>query len=190
MTLIMALSLFSTLAIGMMPAYLSAKPQKLPSDGRSCSAEKETGLAILSTILGALLPMVVSILLGFVAAWRHDFGSKDASTLNRMVLQYAVPLTLFTGTVMTSRKAFSQDLPLVITLCVGITGFYCVVFLFSRLVLHMQVSSSALSALTASAPAVPFARAVKTRMFHAKIALYRMPLLQSAGSSNCASQAE
>src|SRR5580700_5762671 len=68
MTLIMALSLFSTLAIGMMPAYLSAKPQKLPSDGRSCSAEKETGLAILSTILGALLPMVVSILLGFVAA--------------------------------------------------------------------------------------------------------------------------
>ena len=87
MTLIMALSLFSTLAIGMMPAYLSAKPQKLPSDGRSCSAEKETGLAILSTILGALLPMVVSILLGFVAAWRHDFGSKDASTLNRMVLQ-------------------------------------------------------------------------------------------------------
>jgi hypothetical protein len=100
--------------------------------------------------------MVVSILLGFVAAWRHDFGSKDASTLNRMVLQYAVPLTLFTGTVMTSRKAFSQDLPLVITLCVGITGFYCVVFLFSRLVLHMQVSSSALSALTASAPAVPF----------------------------------
>jgi malonate transporter and related proteins len=102
-------------------------------------------LDILGTILGALLPMVVSILLGFVAAWRHDFGSEDASTLNRMVLQYAVPLTLFTGTVMTSRKALSQDLPLVITLCVGIIGFYYVVFLFSRLVLHMQVSSSALA---------------------------------------------
>jgi len=26
----------------------------------------------------------------------------------------------------------------------------------------------------------------KLRMFHAKIALHRMPLLQSAGSSNCA----
>src|SRR6202035_4390274 len=32
--------------------------------------------------------------------------------------------------------------------------------------------------------------AVKTRMFHAKIALHRMPLLQSFGSSNCARQAE
>jgi len=32
--------------------------------------------------------------------------------------------------------------------------------------------------------------AVKTRMFHAKIALHRMPFLQSVGSSNCARQAE
>jgi malonate transporter len=93
---------------------------------------------MLDTILSALLPMVVTFLLGFVAAWRHDFGSKDASTLNRMVLQYAVPLALFAGTVMTSRKALSQDLPLVITLCVGIIGFYCVVFLFFRLVVSIE----------------------------------------------------
>jgi RNA polymerase sigma-70 factor (ECF subfamily) len=32
--------------------------------------------------------------------------------------------------------------------------------------------------------------AVKARMFHAKIALHRMPSLQSVGSSNCARQAE
>jgi RNA polymerase sigma-70 factor (ECF subfamily) len=32
--------------------------------------------------------------------------------------------------------------------------------------------------------------AVKTRMFHARIKLHRMPLLQSVGSSNCARQAE
>jgi RNA polymerase sigma-70 factor (ECF subfamily) len=32
--------------------------------------------------------------------------------------------------------------------------------------------------------------AVKTRMFHAKITLHRMPLLQSVGSFNCARQAE
>jgi malonate transporter and related proteins len=60
--------------------------------------------------------MVVTFVLGFVAAWRHDFRSKDASTLNRMVLQYAVPLALFAGTVMTSRAALSRDIPLVITL--------------------------------------------------------------------------
>src|SRR5271168_4614081 len=100
--------------------------------------------------------MVVTFLLGFVAARRHDFGSKDAPTLNRMVLQYAVPLALFAGTVTTSRAALSKDIPLVIALCAGIIGFYGVVFLFSRIVLRMQVSMSALAALTASAPAVPF----------------------------------
>src|ERR1700729_4166898 len=100
--------------------------------------------------------MVVTFLLGFVAARRHDFGSQDAPTLNRMVLQYAVPLALFAGTVTTSRAALSKDIPLVIALCAGIIGFYGVVFLFSRMVLRMQVSMSALAALTASAPAVPF----------------------------------
>jgi len=31
---------------------------------------------MLNTIVGALLPMIVTFLLGYVAAWRHDFGSK------------------------------------------------------------------------------------------------------------------
>ena len=111
---------------------------------------------MLNIILSALLPMVVTFLLGFVAAWRHDFGSKDAPTLNRMVLVYAVPLALFAGTVTTSRAALGQDIPLVIALCVAIIGLYGVVFLFSHFVLRMQVGMSALAALTASAPAVPF----------------------------------
>jgi malonate transporter and related proteins len=111
---------------------------------------------MIDTILSALLPMVITFLLGFVAAWRHDFESKDASTLDRMVLLYAAPLALFAGTVTTSPRALSQDIPMVIALCVAIIGLYGVVFLLFRIVLHMEVSTCALAALTASAPAVPF----------------------------------
>jgi malonate transporter len=111
---------------------------------------------MLDTILGALLPMVVTFLLGFVAAWRRDFGPNDASILNRMVLVYAVPLALFAGTVSTTRAELSQDMPLLIALCVAIVGLFGVVFLLSRFVFRAQVSTSALAALTASAPAVPF----------------------------------
>src|SRR6202051_3695984 len=107
---------------------------------------------MLATVLGAVLPMVVTVLLGFVAAWHHDFGPKDAPILNRMVLVYAVPLALFAGTVTTSRAQLSQDIPLVIALCVSIIALYGVVFLFSHFVLRMQVGVSALAALTASAP--------------------------------------
>jgi hypothetical protein len=33
---------------------------------------------MLNTIFGALLPMVVTFLHGFKAAWRHDLGRNDA----------------------------------------------------------------------------------------------------------------
>jgi hypothetical protein len=111
---------------------------------------------MLDTILGALLPMGVTFLLGYVAAWRRDFGPRDAAILNRMVLLYAVPLALFAGTVSTPRDELSQDIPLVIALCVAIVALYGVVFLLSRIAFRIQAGASALAALTASAPAVPF----------------------------------
>ena len=111
---------------------------------------------MLATVLGAVLPMVVTLLLGFVAAWHHDFGSKDAPILNRMVLVYAVPLALFAGTVTTSRAQLSQDIPLVIALCVSIIGLYGAVLLLCRWTLRLPTNISALAALAAAAPAVPF----------------------------------
>jgi malonate transporter and related proteins len=111
---------------------------------------------MLDTVLGALLPMVVTFLLGFVAAWRRDFGPKDAAILNRMVLLYAVPLMLFAGTVSTPRAELSRDIPLLIALCVAIVGLYGVVLLLSRVAFRQRMGTSALAALTASAPAVPF----------------------------------
>jgi malonate transporter and related proteins len=111
---------------------------------------------MLETILGALLPMVVTFLLGFVAARRGGFGPKDAAILNRMVLLYAVPLLLFAGTVGTPRAELSQDLPLLIALGVAIVGLYGAVLLLSRFAFRRRLSTSALAALTASGPAVPF----------------------------------
>jgi malonate transporter and related proteins len=111
---------------------------------------------MLSTVLAALLPIVVTMLLGFIAAWHHDFNEKQASTLNRMVLLYAVPMGLFAGTVSTRRDALSQDTPLVVALCAAIIGVYAVVFLVSHFALRATISVSALAALAVSAPAVPF----------------------------------
>jgi malonate transporter len=111
---------------------------------------------MLSTVLGALLPIVVTMLLGFIAAWHHDFNEKQAATLNRMVLLYAVPMGLFAGTVSTRREVLSQDLPLVISLSAAIVGAYTVVFIVSYFALRATISVSALAALAVSAPAVPF----------------------------------
>ena len=67
-----------------------------------------------TTILSTLLPVIITLLLGFVAAWRRDFDSRDAGILNRMVLMAAVPLAVFVGTVSTSRADLAQSIPLVV----------------------------------------------------------------------------
>jgi malonate transporter and related proteins len=111
---------------------------------------------MVETILSALAPIVFTLLLGFVAAWRHDFGPKEASVLNRMVLLYAVPLALFVGTVGTRRADLVQDIALVVAIFAAIVGLYALVFLLFRILFRFSLSESVLAALTASAPAVPF----------------------------------
>ncbi len=107
-------------------------------------------------IAGALLPIVITFLLGFVGAWRGDFKREDASILNRLVLTYALPLMFFSGTLSTSRANLSQGVPLLIVSCVALVGMYCVVFVLSRVVFAVSTGTSALAALAASGPAVPF----------------------------------
>ena len=113
-------------------------------------------VAMVETILSALAPIVFTLLLGFVAAWRHDFGPKEASVLNRMVLLYAVPLALFVGTVGTPRTDLVQDIAFVVAIFVAIVGFYVLVFVLFNFIFRFSLSESVLAALAASSPAVPF----------------------------------
>jgi len=109
-----------------------------------------------ATILSTLLPVIVTLLLGFVAAWHHDFTAKEATILNRMVLTYAVPISVFVGTISTSRMELVQSIPLAAAIFAGIVGMYALVFLLSRFVLRFSMGTSALAAVTAAGPAIPF----------------------------------
>jgi hypothetical protein len=90
-------------------------------------------VALVETVLTALAPVVVTLMLGFVAASHHDFAAKDAAVLNRMVLLYAVPVALFVGTAGTPRSELVQDVAFAVAMCVAIVGMYALVFLFFRL---------------------------------------------------------
>ena len=101
----------------------------------------------------------MTLLLGFVAAGaaHQEFGVKDAAVLDRMVLLYAVPITLFVGTVGTPRGELVQDVAFAVAMCVAIVGMYTLVFLLFRFMLRFSLSDSVLAGLlAASAPAAPF----------------------------------
>jgi hypothetical protein len=67
------------------------------------------------------------------------------------------PYCMFiSATLGTSRASLSQGVPLLIVSCVALVGMYGVVFVSSRVIFSVSTGTSALAALTASAPAVPF----------------------------------
>ena len=72
----------------------------------------------MGTVLGALLPRIFTLGLGFFAAWRHQFSAEQASVLNKVVLLYAVPLLLFAGTVTIKRDQLTADLGLAAAIAV------------------------------------------------------------------------
>ena len=111
---------------------------------------------MLEKILGALLPAVITVLLGYFAARHHDFKQKEVPTLNRMVMGYALPILLFIGAVSADRSELVKDVVLLIVLAVAFIGMYGAIFLLCRLAFRFSLGESALSAFTAAAPSTGF----------------------------------
>src|ERR1700728_1248753 len=114
----------------------------------------------MNVVIGALLPLIVTLALGFFAAWRHEFSPEQALVLNRVVLLYALPLLLFAGTVTIKRGTLTGSLGLAAAIIAAMVGAYLVTFLVVRLVLHRPLGVSALTALAIGGPAIPFAGVV------------------------------
>jgi predicted permease len=114
----------------------------------------------MNAVVGALLPLIVTLGFGFFAGWRHDFTAAQASVLNRMVLLYALPLMLFAGMVTIKRSTLTSDLGLAAAITAGLLGTYLVTFVIVRFALRRPAGVSALTALAVGAPAIPFAGVV------------------------------
>ncbi len=109
-----------------------------------------------STILSALLPVVLTMLLGYLAGRHHDFTSDQATVLNRLVLLYALPADLFVGMATTRRSELFDSLPLIVTVVSTIVVSFGATFFFFHKLRHKDPGASALYALAVSAPSVAF----------------------------------
>lgn len=110
----------------------------------------------MATVINALLPVFVTLLLGYFAAWHHDNAGKFAVTLNKMVMTYTLPLSLFAGTVVISAGKLAANLPTVAALFAGLTVPFGVGLIVARYVFRRNLGESTLQALAIAFPAVPF----------------------------------
>ncbi len=111
---------------------------------------------ISTTVINALLPVVLTLLLGYLAGWHHDADTGVAAVLNRIVLTYALPLALFTGTVANNRGQLLGDLPLAVALLIGLVVPYVAVVFIAHYLVKRDLAESAMWGLVMGSPATSF----------------------------------
>ena len=109
-----------------------------------------------NVIFSALLPIVITFLLGIFAAWRHDFGADQAQSLNKMVMNYALPLTLFAGIMSIAKDSLTEQFTLFIIVLLAMMTAFLATIVIARYVFKRDIMTSALQGLAIGGPAVPF----------------------------------
>jgi malonate transporter len=110
----------------------------------------------LAETLNIIFPIFFVLLLGYAAGRANQFDSHQVRGINELVLKFAVPASLFVGTVGVSRAQLLQEAPLLLAMLVSLVGIYIVVFLLGKLVFRHTVGVAALQAIAVSFTAGPF----------------------------------
>lgn len=111
---------------------------------------------MLQTLLFALLPIVITIALGYFAAAHHYFDDHDSRLFVRLVMNFMLPLSVFSGIWSTPRKIIIKDIPLAGWLFVSIVGCYLIFLVLYRHILHTNLHIASLRAMSVADPSVPF----------------------------------
>lgn len=106
--------------------------------------------------LQVLLPIFVTMGLGYGAARHGRFGVKQVPILNKVVLLYAIPMSISVGILRLSRNTLLNNVGLLLVLVGGLAAVNLIAFALARYVVRRDLATSALQALAISFPAVPF----------------------------------
>lgn len=127
---------------------------------------------MLETICGAIFPVVLSMMLGYLGAYLGMFNREHATAINRMVIKFALPMDLFVGISKIDRSQILNSGSFASIIIGWMIGSFFLTYLFSRFVFKRSVSLATLQALAVGNPSVPFVgSAVLGFLFGGKSAL-------------------
>ena len=112
---------------------------------------------ILHVILYAIVPIIVVMLVGYIAGKRGAFTGQDSKKFNKVVLVYALPAALFVSIVDASREMLVRDIKLsIISLVVIMFCFMTVYFIYKWCFRKNPPGSAAVMALISGSPTIGF----------------------------------
>ena len=107
-------------------------------------------------ILGAILPVIISVLIGYISGKRKDFNWQQAGDINKIVMLYALPLSIFSNMVMTPRHIVMSMGPVAIAIILALILSFLIPLAIARYICKRSLALSTLQALAIGSPAVPF----------------------------------
>ena len=111
---------------------------------------------MLGTAISALLPVFFVLALGYAAGRAKRFDADQVAGFNDLVLDYALPASLFVGTVRTPREQLLQDASFVLALFVAFVALYVVALVLGRLIFRHSPGTAGLQALSVGFPTATF----------------------------------
>ncbi|EMB4313814.1 TPA: AEC family transporter [Klebsiella aerogenes] len=107
-------------------------------------------------ILGAILPVIITVLIGYISGKRKDFNWQQAGDINKIVMLYALPLSIFSNMVMTPRHIVMSMGPVAIAIILELILSFLIPLAIARYICKRSLALSTLQALAIGSPAVPF----------------------------------
>jgi malonate transporter and related proteins len=139
---------------------ISMKADDLPMSSRprvDRARRTETkAFHMLTQSLTIVAPIFFVLLLGYAAGRAKEFDSEQVAGINELVLDFALPASLFVGTVSTPRDQLLQQGPLLLAMLIAMVGLYVIVFLLGRHLFQHASGVAALQAITVSFGAGPY----------------------------------
>ncbi|MDH1610552.1 AEC family transporter [Klebsiella aerogenes] len=107
-------------------------------------------------ILDAILPVIITVLIGYISGKRKDFNWQQAGDINKIVMLYALPLSIFSNMVMTPRHIVMSMGPVAIAIILALILSFLIPLAIARYICKRSLALSTLQALAIGSPAVPF----------------------------------
>lgn len=107
-------------------------------------------------ILYAIVPIFVVMLGGYLSGKAGVFNGDNAKTLNKVVLDYALPAALFISIVSASREMLAHDVKLSLVSLIVLMACFMLVYFVYKVFFKTSESDAAVSALISGSPTIGF----------------------------------
>jgi malonate transporter and related proteins len=107
---------------------------------------------MLNLILNSLVPVFFGIGLGLVGGWTRDVDNHHVGELNALVMDFAVPASIFAAVVTTSRGTLIDQLGLALVLTVTMLLVYALVFVMTWKAYSSTPAEASIQAITTGFP--------------------------------------